>query len=185
MRSSSFLIVCLGSLLIFQSCRRKNAGEAENQKADSTLTLYSEYYDFESLSDPGVNTEKAVSGQKSEMVNDKTEYAFGFKKRFQEMSSYRSIREINVSFKCWMEKKFPDATFVISIDDSTETKNIMWEGKPIVCPKDASWNDIRYNFKLNPSFIQPGSVLKLYIWNKGKNKFYYDDLAFDFVKLKK
>lgn len=180
-----FLILGLGTVLILQSCRRHNAADVTAEKKDSTQLLYSEYYDFESLADPRVSATKAASGKNSAVVNNEIEYGFGFQKRFKDISSYGSLQEIHVSFKCWMDKKSPDATFVISVDDSTETKNIMWEGQPLVCAKEGAWNDVAYSFKMNPDFIKPQSVLKLYVWNKGKNTFYYDDLAFDFVKLKK
>ena len=180
-----FLISGLCGALILSSCRRHHDDDATAEKKDTTQLLYSEFYDFESLTDGRISATKAVSGKNSAVVNNEIEYGFGFQKRFKDISSFGSIQEIHVSFKCWMDKKYADPVFVISVDDSTETKNIMWEGQPLVCQKEGAWNDITYSFKMNPDFIKPQSVLKLYVWNKGKNTFYYDDLAFDFVKLKK
>lgn len=178
------LLFISGALFALQSCGNKG-GEDQTASADSTLTVYSELHDFESMDNKSITSEKAASGKKSAMLADSIEYGVGLAKHFKEISSFNSIDEINISFKCWMDKQYADATFVISIDDSTETKNIMWEGKPVVCSKLNDWSDVQYNFKLNHAFVTPESVIKLYIWNKGKNKFYFDDLSFEFVKIKK
>jgi hypothetical protein len=167
---------CLIALLFLLSC-----GGSHN---DSSLTLYSELHDFESMKDRSITTEKAFSGKNSAMVNDTIEYGIGLSKRFKDISSYGSIDEVNVSFKCFMDKPYPDAAFVLSIEDGIAPKSLVWEGRPITCEKYNEWSDITYNFKINRQFISPESFIKLYIWNKGKNKFYFDDLSFNFVKIK-
>jgi hypothetical protein len=58
----------------------------------------------------------------------------------------------------------------------------MWEGKPVVTSKLNDWDDVHINFKINKKFILPNYTIKLYIWNKGKNTFYFDDLKLDFIK---
>jgi hypothetical protein len=176
-----FTAVALSCLSLFSSCKSKNT---EEPKADSLTTLYYEFHDFESLSGPLVDSTKGASGKKSGILNSKVEYSFGLMKHFRELPSYKNIESINVSFKCFMDKKYPESTFVLSIDDSLSQKNIVWEGRPIVPAKMNTWDQMNINFKVNKNFIKPNYTLKLYIWNKGKDTYNFDDLSFSFVQRK-
>lgn len=176
--------VIVGAILLLQSCKG-GSNNAETVAKDTTLTVHAELFDFESATDKRITNERAFESKTAGLLCDSIEYGAGFIKRFKELPSYNSIDEINVSFKCFMDKQYADATLVLSIDDSSETKNISWEGKAITCNKLNDWSDVSYNFKINHQFISPESFIKIYVWNKGKNKFFFDDLAIDFVKIKK
>ncbi len=186
MRSFSFFIIASATAFLFSACgKNTSTNTPATAKEDAATVLYSEFHDFESVPDAFTDSTKAFSGKHSGALNQKTEYSFGLSKHFNQIASFKSIDEINVSFKCWMDKKYPDAVFVLSIDDSVSGKSIMWEGKPIVPSKMNDWDDVHINFKLNKKFILPNYTIKLYIWNKGKNTFYFDDLKLDFIKIKK
>lgn len=184
MRITFISVAVVATALFLQSCKG-GSNNTDVVVKDTTLTVHAELFDYESGSDKRVTTERAFESKTSGLLCDSVEYGLGFIKRFKELPSFNSIDEVNVSFKCFMDKQYADATFVLSIDDSSETKNIVWEGKAITCSKLNDWSDVSYNFKINHQFITPESFIKLYVWNKGKNKFFIDDLAIDFVKIKK
>ncbi|MCE3277842.1 MAG: hypothetical protein K0S44_33 [Bacteroidetes bacterium] len=172
------LLLVLGSILVLSSCKNKKTDTHEN----STL-LYHEYHDFESVADSRIDSTKAFSGRKSGSLSDKIEYGYGPIKEIKHIPSYESIDHIEVSFKCFMDKKYPDATFVLAIDDdSISKKNIFWDGRPIVPAKFNAWETITISYKVNKKDIRPECFLKLYIWNKGKNAFLFDDISYSFYK---
>jgi hypothetical protein len=179
----SFLLsLTLTSIILFSgACKNKHAADAGSK--DSVI-LYSEFHDFESVTDPRLDSTKAYSGRKSGLLNDKIEYSYGLSRHIGEISSFKNMNAIHISFKCWMDKKFPDATFVLSIDDEANSKNILWEGKPIELSRFNDWVPVSIDYKVNNDFIKPGYTLKLYIWNKGKNIFNFDDISYTFLQRK-
>jgi hypothetical protein len=178
--SLSILLIC--GILFSESCTKKK-GEVKGLK-DSTL-LYYEFHDFESLSDSRLDSTKAVSGRKSGLLNDKIEYSIGFIKPVKDIASYKNLAEVTVSFKCLMDQKYPDATYVLAIDDDSITKkNIVWEGTPIVPSEYNKWVPVTITYKVSKKNIRPEYFLKLYIWNKGKNTFYFDDVSYSFTQRK-
>ncbi|MCW3085028.1 MAG: hypothetical protein JWP12_2394 [Bacteroidetes bacterium] len=182
-----FIVAVRIEFLLWGCGQNIAANGSSAAKKDSVSVLYSEFHDFESVPDAQIDSTKAFSGKRSGALSPKIEYGFGMEKFLGEISSFKSVEEVNVSFKCWMNKKDPDAVFVLSIDNynSIPNKNIMWEGKPIVTSKLNDWDDVHINFKINKLFIVRDYTIKLYIWNKGKNTFYFDDLLLDFIKTKK
>lgn len=181
MRFYPFLIAAVAIILFSGSC--KNKAKSDKGSKDSTI-LYSEFHDFESITDARLDSTKAYSGRKSGLLNDQVEYGYGLIKSIKDISSYKNINGIRISFKCWMDKKSPDATFVLSIDDDSISKNILWEGKPLELTKFNDWVPVSIYYKMNPDFIKPGYTIKLYIWNKGKNTFNFDDVSYTFVQMK-
>lgn len=186
MRISFLIAAAFCSSLFLSSCAKKKPVAAGSQKDSTAATvLYSEFHDFESVADTRVDSAKGLSGKICGVVNDKIEYGFGLDKQMKELSSFRNIEDINVSFNCLMDKAYPDDVFVLSIDDTVAKKNVMWEGKGITPAKFGEWSPVSISYKINKDFLSPEYIIKLYIWNKGKNTFYFDDLSFSFVREKK
>jgi hypothetical protein len=180
MRFHKLTIILFCGILFSESCTKKKGGN--DGAGDSTL-LYYEFHDFESLADARLDSTKASSGRKSALLNDKIEYGFGITKQIKDLPSYNNISEITVSFKCWMDKACPDALFVLAIDDVTPT-NIVWDGRPIAPSKYNEWVPVSITYKVNKKHLNPEYFLKLYVWNKGKNRFNFDDASFSFVQKK-
>jgi hypothetical protein len=180
----SFIAAAFCSLIFLSACSNKKAGDASEVPKDTTATLYYEFHDFESLNDSRVDSTKGLSGKICGLVSDKIEYGFGLDKQMKQISSFGNIEEINVTFNAWMDKKYPEDVFVLSIDDTLAKKNILWEGRAIEPAKLNEWSTAKINYKIKKEFLNPQYIVKLYIWNKGKNTFYFDDLEFDFVRRK-
>ncbi|HEX8515136.1 MAG TPA: hypothetical protein VF868_02975 [Bacteroidia bacterium] len=179
----SLMLAASCCMLFISACsnRKKDGSEV---KSDSTSTIYYEFHDFESLADSRVDSSKGSSGKFSGAVSDKIEYGFGLDRQIKEISSYKSLTGIRVSFNAMMDKLYPDAVFVLSIDDTVAKKNVLWESSSIKPAKLGEWSSVNLTYKIKQEFLQPEYIIKLYIWNKGKNTFSFDDLVFDFVKAK-
>jgi hypothetical protein len=162
---------------------KKKPAPEEEAKAEGKKVYY-EFHDFESVGGIGVDSTRGLSGKSCARINDKVEYGLGLAKLIGQLPSYNSIGEVNISFNCWMDKKTPDDIFVFSVEDTTAKKSIYWEGKRIEPVATGSWSQVKLNFKMNKEFLNPQYVLKLYPWNKGKNTYYYDDLAISFEQAK-
>lgn len=185
MRIPSVMVAAFCSMLFLGSCSNKKKQEGSEAPKDTTTTLYYEFHNFESVMDGRVDSSKGLSGKICGVVNDQIEYGYGLDKQLKQIASFNNIEEINVAFQCWMDKKYPDDVFVLSIDDTVGKKNVLWEGRAIEPAKLGEWSPAKINYKIKKEFLNPQYILKLYIWNKGKNTFYFDDLEFDFVQLKK
>jgi hypothetical protein len=180
-----FFTAVICSLIFFGSCKNKKGTDSDPKK-DTLTSLHYELHDFESVQDASrVDSTKGLSGKICGVVTDKIEYGYGFDKQMKEIASFNNVEEINVAFNCWMDKKYPDDVFVLSIDDTVGKKNVLWEGRAIEPAKMNEWSPVKINYKIKKEFLNPEYILKLYIWNKGKNTFYFDDLEFSFVQKKK
>jgi hypothetical protein len=183
MRFFSLLTIALFGTVFLSSCsnKKKTASSSEN---DSTTRFYYEFHDFESVMDGRVDSTKGLSGKICGLLNDKIEYSYGFEKQLKQIPSFKNLDAVNISFSCWMDKVYPDDVFVISIDDTIAKKNILWQSGAITPAKTGEWSQANLTYKINKDFINPEYVMKLYIWNKGKHTFYFDDLSFSFVQKK-
>jgi hypothetical protein len=160
----------------FVSCGSKGD---EIVSKDSTVLLYSEFHDFESANHATVSADRAFSGKKSSIVTPTTEYGFGIFKTLSEIPSYGSINLVRVTLNTWMDKSYPGATLVMSIDDPSGNKNIIWDGKPLNTNKPSEWGYSDFVFYVKKEWLQPYYNMRLYIWNKEKNTFYNDNLRIE------
>jgi hypothetical protein len=181
MRLFSILVIALFGTIVLNSCSNRKKGTSANETSDN---FYFELHDFESVMDGRVDSTKGLSGKICGLLNDKIEYSYGFEKQLKQIPSFKNIDAIKVSFNCWMDKAYPDDAFVISIDDTIAKKNILWQPSNITPAKFGEWSPVTITYNINKDFINPEYVMKLYIWNKGKHTFYFDDLSFAFSKKK-
>ena len=181
MRLQLFIPV-LFIFLICGSCS-KNTGKEKGQK--DTVAMYYEFHDFESSTDSRLDSTKAFSGRKSAVLNDKIEYGFGLIKQVKDIPSFKNINEITVNFQCFMDRKYPNATMVFAIDDdSISKKSIYWEGITIAPSKYNAWVPVTIKFKVKKKDLKPEYFLKLYVWNKSKNSFNFDNVSYSFAEIR-
>jgi hypothetical protein len=175
------LIFFIGVLSTFWgSC----SGKKEKPPVDS-IVVYSEFHDFESITDPRTDSINVFAGKKSGLLNEKIEYGWGLEKPVKDISSYKSINEVKVSFKCMMPHLDSVSTLVFSVDDPASGKNISWEGKEIKPSLAGQWDSVTTHFHVNKNMMDPAYLVKLYIWNKGKNTFYFDNISYSFISKKR
>lgn len=173
------------SALIVSAFFAACGGDTDNESPakDSTVLLYSEFHNFESGNYPSLSSEKAFAGKNSVTVNPETEYGFGVFKNLSAIPSYGSLNQIHVTLYSWMDKSYPDATFVMSIDDTVNHKNIIWDGRSLDTKKSGTWGYSDFIFFVKKEWLQPQYYIRLYVWNKGKNVFFNDNVKLEFYQV--
>ncbi len=130
------------------------------------------------------NYEKKTNNEDSICVKVMTDNEFspGFSTRTSNLCKKFANFNIYVSFdiKKIETQKLKDIILVLSIENGDEYIYKPYDFSSLVT--DNKWNTIKYRFnniKISPS----KELLKIYIWNKGKNEFLLDNLRIDFKKI--
>ncbi len=149
-------------------------------KIDSTL------YDFETASQTDNNMlskENFQSGQTSLLYTLDKEYGPTFTKQFNEFKNLSNLRMVEIEFKFFPCDSVKDIVPVIEIKD--DAKTIDWYGSGIF--KDVKlneWNSYKWQQVLSPKDLEKNYKLNFYVWNKGKRKFFIDDISIHYYGLK-
>lgn len=145
-----------------------------------TVSLLSENNDFEN--EGSATTEKSSSGKKSYKLTPEIEYGIGINKMMKDIPDFQNLKQITVEVKC-LSSKIKDALYVLAIDDSA-SKNVLWDGKPIICNKNDTWCNNEFTFNLKPEVLKAGNSIKIYPWNRAKEVFYIDDISENYIGTK-
>ncbi len=151
------------------------------RKTPKTLTLLKEdFYDLDGMCDVENNrtivNEKSFSGKKSCKLDEKEEYGVAFRSEKMTCDFFDKIERVDISFMLHAGKRPELATVVASITDASGN-GLSWDGKTIVWGDSCSttWCKQQFQFSINRNLCKDGNVLKVYLWNKGKEKLYTDD----------
>jgi hypothetical protein len=147
------------------------------EKLDST------FYDFESLLDldENVNTitdEKSYSGNHSVKLVPTTEYSVAFKKGTDKFNAKR-LNRVDFKAKVWSANNDLKDNLVVLSVDGPHHKNVFWSSQPVDLTGDtdkAGWKNLEVHFTLNQNLQNTKNILKIYVWNKSKKEFYFDDV---------
>ncbi len=138
--------------------------------------LYSEIIDMENITDDRISNENFFSGKKSNVFSENVEYGISFIKLFKDLPSYTAIQKITVDIKSYSTKKINDAILVLSIDNTKDSKNILWIGQPLLFDPLKQWNNNSFSYDIKPEYLNPDFKISIYAWNKTKEEFFVDDL---------
>lgn len=144
----------------------------------NNLTLIdSKMYDFDSTKPKDqsmLSSENFVSGKASLKYTAENEFGPVFSKKIEELKL--PLKMIEINFKFFPCDSIKDMIPVLEIKDGN--KVIFWYGETIPRPVIYnSWNSCEIKKIL--SLTQASDcTFSFYFWNKGKNKFYVDDISF-------
>jgi len=121
----------------------------------------------------------SYSGRNAVAFPSEMEYGPTFQKKKEEISKKGSLKSVTLKFNLNQSDTLKDLISVVEIKDFD--KLISWEGLVIKQTLQANqWNTV----ELHHSFPEPISdndlKVNIYIWNKGKRKFYIDDFRITF-----
>ena len=150
------------------------------QKTDSM------FFDF----DITVPNDKAMlsgeiffSGKRSLEYTPDKEFGNVFSKKISEIKKSEMLRMIQINFKFFPCDSIKDVVSVIEIKN--EDKIVSWYGKSIgqrIIFNE--WNSCELQQILFPCETNEKYILNFYFWNKGKRKFYIDNLNIYYYDLK-
>jgi hypothetical protein len=130
-----------------------------------------------------LSKENVASGQTSIKYSPDKEYGIVFAKQLGELKNLSTLRMIEVQFKFFPCDSIKDIIPVIEIKD--DTKTIAWYGAGINQQiKINEWNSCKLQQVILPNDIKEKNKLNFYLWNKGKRKFYLDDVTMYYYSLK-
>jgi hypothetical protein len=144
-----------------------------------SVSLLSEYFDFENSGDASTSSEKAFSGKKSSKLSPTLEYGFGVNHLLGDIPSYKKLTSVSLVFECITENMDTSALYVFAINDKNG-KNIYWNGVPIRSMKKDSWSNDSIHFKIKPEFLIPENAITFYAWNRNKKIIFIDDLTINY-----
>ena len=122
--------------------------------------------------------EKAFSGKKSSKTGNGNDFSIAFSFPFQKIpDTSRNI--CNVEFQLFQSSIDKTPKLVIAL--SGENIDFNWHGKELInfTKTINEWSKISYSYKI-PKAAQQGDLIKVYVYNPGKNIIYIDDLKIEF-----
>ncbi|MGZ4060970.1 MAG: hypothetical protein ACXVPU_18210, partial [Bacteroidia bacterium] len=156
---------------------------SETVSVDPIITncsLLKEFFDFETINDASASHEKSFSGKMSSKLSPTVEYGFTVKHVLKDLSFYKNLKSVIVSFKCFSEKQDTSASYVFTINDKNG-KSIFWNGVAIRSNKKRGWSDDTISFEIKPEFLNPDNTLIFYPWNKQRKTLFIDDVSLNYI----
>ncbi|MFM7078924.1 MAG: hypothetical protein ACKOYC_03935, partial [Bacteroidota bacterium] len=136
------------------------------------------YFDFETQEDVlNANTIAAgnsYSGGMRSSLGPEVAYGAGTSFNLTDMFSSAKDSVIKVRFQVFSQDKLNDVLAVCSIESDGTT--LQWDGFNVNYEKGKLWQQAEFDFRIKPQSIKPNSVVKIYLWNRGKSNFQMDDM---------
>jgi len=117
---------------------------------------------------------KAFSGKRSCMLTENDEYGVTYNKKLSDLKNFGNIRSIKYKARFFSDKNLQNVFIVFEVN-SPDGKTINWEKLPIKEGKH-NWELSESDFIFPSGLLQPNNSFKLYVWNRGKQMFYEDDV---------
>ena len=178
--------------LPFEACLFYKVGNTANNPGPVTVELVSEQglivknqaidsvsYTFDS--DPyafrqWISGQVAIDGIYSMQVNPETEYGPVFSKKASEISIKGHVKTVKLNFRIYMADTVTDMITVVEVRNGE--KLINWEGLIIKHSlKSNQWNQVEFQHSFPEPVQDENDKVNVYLWNKGKRKFYINDFG--------
>ncbi|MFM7901006.1 MAG: hypothetical protein ACKPAD_03380 [Bacteroidota bacterium] len=136
------------------------------------------YFDFEStegiLNTSTISTGNSFSGGMRSSLGPEIEYGAGKSFNLNDMFKSGKDSTIKVRFQVYSQDKLNDVLAVCSIESDGAT--LQWDGFSVPYEKIKTWQQAEFDFRIKPESIKPNSIVKIYLWNRGRSSLQMDDL---------
>ncbi len=157
-------------------------------KSKIEVAISNESFDLENLENLGnintINEFKPLSGKHSSQMKKENEFGVLYERQISQFINYTSIQQIAYSANIYTNVPPQNLIAVMSIDNPNGGKSIQWEGKEIIMNEKGKWEKINVKFNVDQSALISNRKLKIYLWNKGKNEFFVDDITVNIIGFK-
>jgi hypothetical protein len=107
------------------------------------------------------------------------EYGPVFMKKTRDISQHGTLKSVTMKFDLYQADTLKELIGVIEIKD--RDKQVSWEGLVIKQAIQANhWNSIELHHSFPEPITDRSFNVNMYIWNKGKQKFFIDDFRIIF-----
>jgi len=126
--------------------------------------------------------DQAFSGKTSFLVNAKKEFSPGLFRQISEVTSRTDGMRISASVYIYPADSASGSKtpLVVSLEHDGKTYSYASFSLETCRMKPGQWNLVRMTTQL-PAIQSGKDILKVYIWNPGKRRFYMDDLSVDLL----
>ncbi|MFM8916414.1 MAG: hypothetical protein ACKOGP_01570, partial [Bacteroidota bacterium] len=136
------------------------------------------YFDFEStegiLNTSAISAGNSFSGGMLSSLGPEIEYGAGTSFNLNDMFKSGKDSTIKVRFQVYSQDKLNDVLAVCSIESDGAT--LQWDGFSVPYEKIKTWQQAEFDFRIKPESIKPNSIVKIYLWNRGRSSLQMDDL---------
>ena len=141
--------------------------DEKNAAIENTGTFSSEYY---------------FSGNTSSKIESNTEFSATINLHPLEIKNYEGVRSFIFNAKVFSLTNDSVHTKVVASVIKADGTPIFWQGNPISFKtKENKWQTISTQFDFIPAQFSKTDILRIYIWNYNKQKFYTDDFSLKFL----
>ncbi len=141
------------------------------------------YFDFEStdgiLNANTISGGNSFSGSMRSSLGPEVEYGSGTSFNLNDMFKGMNDSAIKVRFQVYSQDKLNDVLAVCSIE--SEGVTLQWDGFNVPYEKSKTWQQAEFDFRIKPESVKPNSIVKIYLWNRGRSSLQMDDL---YIQLK-
>ncbi|MBD2766894.1 carbohydrate binding domain-containing protein [Hymenobacter sp. BT664] len=127
---------------------------------------------------PSLTKEKAHSGRYSVIVDPKVEFSLGYTNFLRALSA-SALKKVKVQAWILVPNRNAAANIVLQIVDSADLqrKPYFWQALDVMqqVKKDNQWVEVAQEFTL-PANTAPTHMLSTYLWRRGDQRVYMDDL---------
>ncbi len=176
-----FLLALSGIIFLYSACKEplKTEQVAVQGYADYLHRAIS-FEPEENTEDNGTRTNlHAHTGKHAILLDARHAYSPLFAISADSLKGSRFVLN-RASFSAWIfpEQENPDIHLVFTISNKNDS-TILWQSKHTSAGlfPAKTWTKLNASFKIEQA-LNEGDVLKFYVWNKGKNEVYVDDLFF-------
>jgi hypothetical protein len=127
----------------------------------------------------------SFSGRNAMAFTPEMEFGPIFLKKIKDIDKEGSLKSVNLKFNINQADTIKDLVSVVEIKDYD--KQVSWEGLIIKQSLNANqWNSIELHHFFPEPVKDNDFKVNIYIWNKGKRKFYIDDfqISFEFIPVR-
>mgnify|MGYP002145777669 CR=1 FL=1 len=136
-------------------------------------------YDLENLADienyQSISDVRHLSGSKSCSLSENAEFSVTINKKIGDIPEFRKLKKVKFSFSCFSEVLIKNPEVVLSIEDASG-KSVAWLSQKFES-KPGAWKVFNFEFDIKDVGVAAEQRLKVYVWNKGHEKFFIDDLT--------
>lgn len=124
----------------------------------------------------------SFAGRNAVAFNPEMEFGPIFLKKIRDISKDGNLKSVTLKFNLNQADSIKDLVNVIQIRDND--KQVSWEGLIIKQSlKTKQWNTIELHHSYPEVIKNDNFKVSIYIWNKGKRKFYIDDFQITFESI--
>jgi hypothetical protein len=146
---------------------------------DSISTTLFDFENGDNIENAFTLTDKAAnSGTRSCQYNDTLEYGAAVVIRANSIKNKNNIQCISLNAKI-RSGEMGEAYAILSMHK--DDKQVGYYNFPVKIPAGDKWTDVSGRWLIDNEKLQQSDRLKIYLWNKNKNKFYADDFKIDFT----